>query len=154
MWCLFIRVDLCSGEDFLPSSFVICQPHPSVSRIVTAVAVECVRPVWEHQCSVRVPSSFLESGMSVLEFEVWSLSPLSKEDQPQGNRLCLCQCVHCTWNHVTTFSGEEKHIFIGRALVDLSPLLYGLQQICGWYNIVDFGGRIRGQIKVNTVVDN
>ncbi|XP_063162068.1 C2 domain-containing protein 3 [Candoia aspera] len=37
---------------------------------------------------------------------------------------------------------------IGFASVDLSPLLSGFQFICGWYNITDFSGQCRGQIKV------
>ncbi|XP_048348957.1 C2 domain-containing protein 3 [Sphaerodactylus townsendi] len=37
---------------------------------------------------------------------------------------------------------------IGFASVDLSPLLSGFQLVCGWYNIVDFSGQCRGQLKV------
>ncbi|KAM6447769.1 C2 domain-containing protein 3 [Liasis olivaceus] len=37
---------------------------------------------------------------------------------------------------------------IGFASMDLSPLLSGFQFICGWYNITDFSGQCRGQIKV------
>ena len=38
--------------------------------------------------------------------------------------------------------------YVGCAHVDLSPLAYGLRQISGWYNIVDFSGDTRGQLKV------
>lgn len=38
---------------------------------------------------------------------------------------------------------------IGFAAIDLSVLLLGMPTISGWYNIVDFSGRIHGQIKVN-----
>ena len=37
---------------------------------------------------------------------------------------------------------------LGFVSVDLSALNSGLRQICGWYNIVDFNGQSRGQIKV------
>ena len=37
---------------------------------------------------------------------------------------------------------------LGFVSVDLSALNSGLRQICGWYNIVDFSGQSRGQIKV------
>uniref|UniRef100_A0A8C8RYZ5 C2 domain containing 3 centriole elongation regulator n=1 Tax=Pelusios castaneus TaxID=367368 RepID=A0A8C8RYZ5_9SAUR len=37
---------------------------------------------------------------------------------------------------------------IGFASVDLSPLLSGFQLVCGWYNITDFSGQCRGQMKV------
>ena len=43
---------------------------------------------------------------------------------------------------------EDIDIFIGCVNVDLSPLSYGLSQICGWYNIADFGGQSQGQLKV------
>ena len=37
---------------------------------------------------------------------------------------------------------------LGFVSVDLAPLTLGLQQICGWYNIMDFNGQCQGQIKV------
>ncbi|NXX51004.1 C2CD3 protein, partial [Tricholaema leucomelas] len=42
----------------------------------------------------------------------------------------------------------ESERVIGFASVDLSPLLSGFQLLCGWYNILDFGGQCRGQLKV------
>ncbi|XP_065601799.1 C2 domain-containing protein 3 [Cyrtonyx montezumae] len=42
----------------------------------------------------------------------------------------------------------EAERVIGFASVDLSPLLSGFQLVCGWYNITDFSGQCRGQIKV------
>ncbi|NXA15964.1 C2CD3 protein, partial [Sapayoa aenigma] len=42
----------------------------------------------------------------------------------------------------------ETERVIGFASVDLSPLLSGFQFVCGWYNITDFSGQCRGQIKV------
>lgn len=45
-------------------------------------------------------------------------------------------------------SSQEEDSCIGCAHIDLSPLTYGLAQITGWYNIVDFSGLIQGQIKV------
>ncbi|NXU17946.1 C2CD3 protein, partial [Pardalotus punctatus] len=42
----------------------------------------------------------------------------------------------------------ESERVIGFAAVDLSPLLSGFQLVCGWYNISDFSGQCRGQIKV------
>ena len=58
------------------------------------------------------------------------------------------------WHHVGE-SGDDRpnletdHV-IGFAAVDLSPLLRaGFPAICGWYNIMDFVGRCRGQLKVS-----
>ncbi|NXD27698.1 C2CD3 protein, partial [Spelaeornis formosus] len=42
----------------------------------------------------------------------------------------------------------ESERVIGFASVDLSPLLSGFQLVCGWYNITDFSGQCRGQMKV------
>jgi len=42
--------------------------------------------------------------------------------------------------------GDDRSI--GSAMVDLSPLAYGLAQLSGWYHIVDFAGAIQGQLKV------
>ncbi|NWT21425.1 C2CD3 protein, partial [Vireo altiloquus] len=42
----------------------------------------------------------------------------------------------------------ESERVIGFASVDLCPLLSGFQLVCGWYNITDFSGQCRGQIKV------
>lgn len=53
---------------------------------------------------------------------------------------------------VLCVSGEVEelpHKFLGRAVVDLTPLRYGLAQISGWYNVVDLGGCIHGQLKVS-----
>lgn len=37
---------------------------------------------------------------------------------------------------------------LGFASVDLAPLAAGLRQLIGWYNIMDFNGQCKGQIKV------
>ena len=42
---------------------------------------------------------------------------------------------------------ETDHV-VGFVAIDLSPLRSGFPQICGWYNIMDFVGRCRGQVKV------
>ncbi|XP_072320538.1 C2 domain-containing protein 3 [Eucyclogobius newberryi] len=44
--------------------------------------------------------------------------------------------------------GEIERV-IGFASVDLTPLLYGLPSVCGWYNITDFSGQCHGQLKVS-----
>lgn len=47
------------------------------------------------------------------------------------------------------FTSIEMDRVIGFASVDLSPLLWGFQSVCGWYNITDFSGRCHGQLKVS-----
>ena len=56
------------------------------------------------------------------------------------------------WDRVCDTSpstdGQVDDSYIGCARVDLSTLALGLPQISGWYNIMDFGGQIQGQVKV------
>lgn len=40
---------------------------------------------------------------------------------------------------------------LGFVSIDLSPLLSGLQQISGWYNIIDMVGNVQGQIKLSII---
>lgn len=47
------------------------------------------------------------------------------------------------------FVYTEIERVIGFASVDLSPLLWGFQSVCGWYNITDFSGQCHGQLKVS-----
>ena len=64
-----------------------------------------------------------------LEFQVWSKLEGQEHSPSQGPR-------------------HDDDSYIGSAHVDLSPLGYGLGHVCGWYNIIDFGGQIQGQLKV------
>ena len=62
-----------------------------------------------------------------------------------------------------SFAKESKDVQLGLLLeksgdkvlgfvsIDLSPLLSGLQQISGWYNIVDTVGNVQGQLKISLV---
>ncbi len=44
---------------------------------------------------------------------------------------------------------DREDTCIGCVAVDLSPLTFGLAQLSGWYNIVDFAGAVQGQLKVS-----
>ena len=50
--------------------------------------------------------------------------------------------------YVLPISDKLTDRVLGFVSVDLTPLASGLQQVCGWYNIMDFSGQIKGQIKV------
>ena len=47
---------------------------------------------------------------------------------------------------VDSFAIEDR--VIGFVSLDLSPLLAGMRQLIGWYNLTDFNGDCQGQIKV------
>jgi len=52
------------------------------------------------------------------------------------------------WHKHSGHSALEDHV-IGFGAIDLSPLLLkDFPSLCGWYNIIDFVGKVRGQIKV------
>ncbi len=51
------------------------------------------------------------------------------------------------WSKSSVESSHEDSC-VGCVSVDLSPLAFGLRQISGWYNVVDFGGQVKGQLKV------
>ena len=44
--------------------------------------------------------------------------------------------------------GSSGDRVIGFVSFDLSPLLAGMRQLIGWYNVTDFDGDCKGQIKV------
>jgi len=48
----------------------------------------------------------------------------------------------------TVDSFAIEHRVIGFVSFDLSPLLAGMRQLIGWYNVTDFNGDCQGQIKV------
>jgi len=45
-------------------------------------------------------------------------------------------------------SGDK---ILGFVSIDLSPLLSGLQQISGWYNVMDMIGNVQGQLKISII---
>ena len=65
-----------SDHHSLPRAYVTCHPHPSVPKLTTPISVETTDPHWEYPCVTHVPSSFLETGLCELEFQVWSLPSL------------------------------------------------------------------------------
>lgn len=68
----------------------------------------------------------------------------------QGGVSALLEerCLCAAHGSCAVSSPAESERVIGFAAVDLSPLLSGFQLVCGWYNITDFSGQCRGQIKV------
>ena len=54
--------------------------------------------------------------------------------------------------YIYSVSDKLTDRVLGFVSVDLTPLASGLQQVCGWYNIMDFNGQIKGQIKVSFVL--
>ncbi|XP_019722794.1 C2 domain-containing protein 3-like [Hippocampus comes] len=91
----------------------------SAEPVSTAVAADTNCPVWDHWRDCRLAKQLLLDPQQCLVFKVW---------------------------HKGTAEAEQV---IGFASVDLTPLLCGLQSLCGWYNVTDFGGHCHGQLKVS-----
>ncbi|XP_057694903.1 C2 domain-containing protein 3-like isoform X1 [Corythoichthys intestinalis] len=86
--------------------------------VTTPVVADTNCPIWDHQHDTRLSKQLLLDPQQSLVFKVLHKNP----------------------------SGAEQ--VIGFTSVDLSPLLCGLQSLCGWYNVVDFSGHCRGQLKL------
>ncbi|XP_070553573.1 C2 domain-containing protein 3-like [Ptychodera flava] len=82
-------------------------------------------PVWEHEEERKITRNDIENNSLV--FKVWHRSPSRMTSQSPD---------------------KSSDRVLGFVSVDLAPLLAGLKQICGWYNIMDFTGQCQGQIKV------
>ncbi|XP_077422726.1 C2 domain-containing protein 3 isoform X2 [Vanacampus margaritifer] len=90
----------------------------SAEPVSTAVVADTNCPVWDHQRDCRLSKQLLLDPQQSLVFKIW---------------------------HKGAVEAEQA---IGFASVDLTPLLCGLQSLCGWYNVTDFSGHCRGQLKV------
>eukprot|EP00794_Sanderia_malayensis_P007364 gene7364-8184_t len=109
-----------------PSTFASYQLTPLRSPVVTTIARNTTKPSWHFdKKEVFDP---LKIANQKINFKVFRKS--SEEDK---------------------IPDVTKDVLIGTAVVDISPLNSGLQQINGWYNITDFTGQCTGQIKVGVI---
>ncbi|XP_051933692.1 C2 domain-containing protein 3 [Hippocampus zosterae] len=108
-----------SGEGTL-RCYVSYAAADSAEPVSTAVVADADSPVWDHWRDCRLAKRLLLDPQQSLVFKVWH----------QGG-------------------AADAERVIGFASVDLTPLLCGLQSLCGWYNVTDFGGHCRGQLKVS-----
>nr|XP_011413692.2 C2 domain-containing protein 3 [Crassostrea gigas] len=116
-----------SGEH-LPNTYVSYQTAESADPTFTDVFPNSDNPVWDHQNETRLSTELLYQENRNLVFKVWHKpSSCGKTPDKCSDRV------------------------LGFVSVDLTPLASGLQQMCGWYNIMDFNGQCQGQIKVNII---
>ncbi|XP_069129079.1 C2 domain-containing protein 3-like isoform X6 [Argopecten irradians] len=116
------------SEEYLPNTYVSYQTSDSTSPAYTQVFYNSDNPVWDDQKETKLSTELLYQENKNLVFKVWHKpQSASKEPDKSSDRV------------------------LGFVSVDLTPLTSGLLQICGWYNVTDFHGQCRGQIKVNIV---
>ena len=108
-----------------PSTYLtFASSRPPV--VVTDIAHRTTRPKWNFERHVDIASDVLTDPRRHFILKLWKCGK-SDED------------VDLNRDHV-----------IGFVAVDLAPLcLPGFPKISGWYNVMDFVGRCRGQVKVS-----
>ena len=102
----------------LPSSFVTFELTNQSDSIRTKVCADQVSPVWSFQHEMDLDSEFFLDEEKLFTLKIWH--------DGQGS--------------------NEK--LLGTASVDLTPLVYGLSHISGWYNIQDSVGNCQGKILI------
>ena len=113
----------------LPRAFATFTAAGQRNPLTTEVAEQSISPHWNAAYTVKLSTSNF-----------------------QDPRHCFIVKV---WHHLDQSRSPpdlEHDQVIGFAAIALLPLAYGLPSICGWYNVMDFSGRCRGQIKVGIKV--
>ncbi|XP_063416182.1 C2 domain-containing protein 3-like [Mytilus trossulus] len=119
-------VDKSRSDESHPNAYVSYQTSESSTPSYTAVYHNSDSPIWDHQHETKLSTELLYQENKNLVLKVWHKPHgASKEPDKSADRV------------------------LGFVSVDLTPLLSGLQAICGWYNITDFNGQCKGQIMVN-----
>ncbi|XP_067663139.1 C2 domain-containing protein 3-like [Haliotis asinina] len=113
-----------------PSTYVSYQTAEKSAPSCTAIIPQTSNPVWEHEDHTHLSTELLYQENKNLVLKVWH-KPVEAAKQPD----------------------KSSDRVLGFVTVDLAPLSSGLLQICGWYNILDFTGQCKGQIKVSIVPD-
>ncbi|CAI9744497.1 domain-containing 3-like [Octopus vulgaris] len=115
-----------SGKICKPNTYVSFQSGYKNRTVSTSVVHNTDCPVWDFDVDTLLTSRLLYEENKNLVFKVWHKPENSSKDISKS-----CDQV------------------IGYISVDLVPLVSGLHQLCGWYNIMDFGGQCRGQVKLS-----
>ncbi|CAF3248775.1 unnamed protein product [Rotaria socialis] len=110
-----------------PNPYVTYATADSNHLCRTQVLTLTAKPQWNHQQSVKLSIEHLFNEKKVFILKVWHKINADIESIPEK-------------------SGDKV---LGFVSIDLSPLLSGLQQISGWYNIVDTVGNVQGQLKIS-----
>ncbi|CAF1141894.1 unnamed protein product [Adineta ricciae] len=113
----------------LPNPYVTYSTANSQHLCRTQILTSTNRPIWNYQQAVKLAVEHLFNDKKTFILKVWHKVNADIETIPEK-------------------SGDKV---LGFVSIDLSPLLSGLQQISGWYNIVDTIGNVQGQLKTSIV---
>ena len=114
------------GESQAPNAYVSYQTADKRDLTYSVIFPHSSNPVWNHEHDTRLSREMLAQHAKGLVFKVWH------KPTTQG---------------ATPNKGTDK--VLGFVSVDLVPLTTGFNQLCGWYNVMDFHGVCQGQIKVS-----
>jgi len=128
--------------------------HPTVvepviserENFVVQILVEEGRVLANYSWLYCTIPSGLASKASKSSTPTWNLStpvPLSVDYLKDSQT----QLIIRVWSSQTECPDEEKDQMVGFAAIDLSPLL-SIPVVSGWYNIINWMGKCRGQVKV------
>jgi hypothetical protein len=111
-----------------PNAYVTYSNAKTKNLSFTKIFEHTINPIWNYQETTLFSLDHLFDDSKCLILKVWHKINLDLEQQTPEK------------------SGDKV---IGFVSIDLSPLMSGLQQISGWYNIIDLVGQCQGQLKVN-----
>jgi len=128
--------------------------HPTVvepviserENFVVQILVEEGRVMANYSWLYCTLPSGLASKASKSSTPTWNLSsqvPLSVDYLKDSQT----QLIIRVWSSQTECPDKEKDQMVGFAAIDLSPLL-SIPVVSGWYNIINWMGKCRGQVKV------
>ncbi|CAF2632795.1 unnamed protein product [Rotaria sp. Silwood2] len=112
-----------------PSPYVTYSTADSHHLCRTQILKLTCKPIWNYQQSVKLAVEHLFNDKKTFILKVW----------------------HKVNADIETIPEKSGDTVLGFVSIDLSPLLSGLQQISGWYNIVDTIGNIQGQLKISII---
>ena len=112
-----------------PNPYVTFSTADSKQLYRTQILTSTSKPQWNYQQHVQLSIEYLFNEKKVFLLKVSHAENESISDE-----------------HKT--SADKT---LGFVSIDLSPLLSGLHQISGWYNIIDTIGSVQGQLKISIV---
>ena len=115
---LGLRVVVGEGRNLPPASALYC----TLPGLTTALAAgHTTDPVWQAEATIEVEVGLVTDPRRHLILKVWSC----RSERPD----------------------RERDQMVGFAAVDLAPLV-ALPTLAGWYNVLDWVGRCRGQVSL------
>lgn len=119
---VFVSLNPCGLDGTVSTS--MCHNPISISPAV----LNNGEPEWHWEKEVVLPLDLLVLTMKRLIFKIWESNSVITEHKVRD---------------------MESAKLIGFSTLDLTVLSAGLPSICGWYNVMDFSGTCRGQIKLS-----